>query len=57
MIAPAVLAAFFIGVLVEATFLFVWDRRAIREEQAFWDDLRAQAALGYGQVFDWEQDQ
>jgi hypothetical protein len=56
MIAPAVLAAFFIGVLVEATFLFVWDRRAIRQEQAFWAELRADAALGYGQLFDWEKE-
>jgi hypothetical protein len=56
-IVPAVLAAFFIGILVEATLLFVWDRRAIRQEETFWADLRADAALSYGRVFDWEQDQ
>lgn len=56
MIAPAVFVAFVIGLLVEATVLFVLDRRAIAREAAWWEELRADAALNYGRVFDWSED-
>lgn len=56
MIAPAVFVAFVIGLLVEATVLFVLDRRAIAREAAWWEELRHQALDGYGRVFDWAED-
>jgi len=51
-----VVAAFLLGVLVEAMAFAVSDRRAIAREAAFWEELRAQALDGYGQVFDWARD-
>jgi hypothetical protein len=55
-IAPAIFVAFVIGLLVEATVLFVLDRRAIAREAAWWEELRSQALEDYGRVFDWEVD-
>lgn len=56
MIAPAVLVAFFLGLIAETIFVIVTDRRAIAREQAWWDELRADALHGYGRLFDWEQE-
>lgn len=56
MIAPAVFFAFFIGLLVEATVMFWLDRRAIRREAEFWEELRFEALDGYSRAFDWERD-
>lgn len=56
MIAPAVLVAFFLGLIAETIFVIVTDRRAIAKEQAYWAELSADAADGYGRVFDWERD-
>lgn len=51
-----VFVGFALGLLVEATVLFILDRRAIAREAAWWEELRAQALDGYGRVFDWEVD-
>lgn len=56
MIAPALVVAFAVGLLVEATVLYVLDRRAIAREAAWWDELRVQALNGYDRVFDWAED-
>lgn len=56
MIAPVVLVAFMTGLILEAAVIFVLDRRAIRREAAWWEQLRADALAGYGRVFDWEHD-
>lgn len=54
MIPPAVVAAFFIGLLSAGTFVFVADRRAIQREAKYWADLKADAENGYARLFDWE---
>lgn len=56
MIPPAVVLAFLVGLLAEATVLYVLDRRAIRREADYWAELSAQALDGYGRVFDWADD-
>lgn len=56
MIVPGVVIAFALGLLLEATLLFLLDHRAILREEKFWNDLRAQALDGYGRVFDWAED-
>lgn len=56
MIIPAVFAAFLFGLVLEATVLYCVDRRAIRRERAYWEQLSAEALKGYGRVFDWERD-
>lgn len=53
MILPGVFAAFLLGLVLEAVVIYTLDRRAIRKEAAFWEELRLQALSGYGQVFDW----
>jgi hypothetical protein len=52
-IPAGVFAAFLLGLVLEAVVLAVLDRRAIRREAAWWEELRGQALDGYGQVFDW----
>lgn len=54
MIAPAVFAAFMVGLIAEALAMAWFDRRAVRRETAFWEELRLTAMTGYGRVFDWE---
>jgi hypothetical protein len=56
MIAPVVVAAFFAGLIAEALAMVWLDRRAIAREAQFWEELRLQALDGYGQVFDWAED-
>lgn len=56
MIVPGVLVAFFVGLIVEAVAIQVLDRRAVRREAEFWEDLRARALDGYGRVFDWAKE-
>lgn len=56
MIAPAVVAAFFVGLIAEALAMVWLDRRAVRREAEFWEELRHQALDGYGHVFDWAED-
>jgi hypothetical protein len=56
MIAPAVFAAFFVGLIAEALTMAWLDRRAVRREALFWEELRLQALDGYGHVFDWAED-
>lgn len=56
MISAVVLAAFFVGLLSMLTFVFVSDRRAIAREQAWWEELQADALDHYGALFDWEQE-
>lgn len=55
MIVPGVFAAFFVGLLLEALVLAVVDRRAVRREAQWWEELRTQALDGYGRVFDWDE--
>jgi hypothetical protein len=55
MIPAGVVAAFLLGLVLEATFLWWSDRRAIAREAAWWEELRAEALDGYGKMFDWEQ--
>lgn len=54
MIPVGVVIAFALGIALETTFLWWNDRRAIRREAEWWEELRAQALDGYGRVFDWE---
>lgn len=56
MIPYGVVVAFFAGLVAETAFLVVTDRRAIRSERQFWAELRADAELNYGRVFDWAQE-
>lgn len=56
MIPAGVVVAFFAGLVAETAFLVVSDRRAIRSERLFWDQLRADAQLNYGRVFDWAEE-
>lgn len=53
MIAPAVAVAFLLGLVLEAAVIVTLDRRAIRREAAYWNELRG-ARDGDGSVFDWE---
>lgn len=55
MIHAAVFAAFLLGLVLEATVLYLFDRRAIAREAAWWEELRADALSGYGRAFDWEE--
>jgi NhaP-type Na+/H+ or K+/H+ antiporter len=54
-IPSGILIAFVMGLLLEAFFLWWSDRRAIRREADFWEQLRANALDGYGRVFDWAE--
>ena len=56
MIVPGVFTAFFLGLIVEAVVIFLLDRRAIRREADFWEQLRLETLDNYGRVFDWETD-
>lgn len=56
MILPGIFLAFLVGLVVEAAMLAWLDRRSVRREAQFWEELRAEAMQGYGRVFDWEKD-
>lgn len=56
MIPAVAVLAFFVGALFALTAMFISDRRALRQETAFWDELRSTALDGYGRVFDWADD-
>lgn len=51
MVLPGVIAAFMVGLVLEAIVIYALDRRAIRKEAAFWEELRL-ASLD-GAIFDW----
>jgi hypothetical protein len=53
-ILPSVFVAFLLGLVLEAVVIVTLDRRAIRREARWWDELRAEALDGYGRVFDWQ---
>lgn len=54
MIPAGVVAAFFLGLILEAVFLLWSDRRAVEREARFWEDLRRQVLEDGGTgVFDW----
>lgn len=48
-----VIAAFLLGALVSVCLIHMLDRRAIRREAEFWEEMRAEALDSYGRVFDW----
>lgn len=52
----ATVAAFLFGAMTALTAFLVSDRRALAREEAWWEELRAQALDGYGRVFDWQED-
>lgn len=56
MIPTAVAIAFVVGLIADLVVVAVLDRRAVRAEAAWWEELRAQALDGYGRVFDWAED-
>lgn len=55
MVPPGFILAFLVGLVLEAVFLAWADRKAIRAEAAFWEELRSSALDGYGKVFDWQE--
>lgn len=52
----AAVAAFLFGALTAITAYLISDRRALAREEAWWEELQAQALDGYGRVFDWQED-
>lgn len=52
MILPVVAAVVVVGLVVEVAVLCWLDRRAVRREAEFWEELRGEALEDYGQVFD-----
>lgn len=51
----AIVSAFLLGLAAELVFVVVADRRAVRRERQWWEQIRADALDGYGRVFDWEE--
>lgn len=52
-----VVAAFLLGALLQTLAMQILDRRAVRREAEFWEELRAEALDGYGRLFDWAADE
>lgn len=52
MIAAGAFLAFAVALVLEAFMLWFLDRRSIRREAQFWEELRTEALEGYGQVFE-----